>query len=229
MADLGLRQPSEAALLKLQAALPAGARERAEFARRRILIDTRGWRDPAESVALLPLVLDALWRVRKLRFLYAREGCDPAGRVGDPLGLVAKGSTWYLVARVEGEIRTYRVSRMREAAALGEPAGRPADFDLAAYWESSAAEFREQLPRYYATFLVEAAVMRWARYRGWRLEEETPDGGRVRIRLRFDIEEEALQFALSFGPDLEVVEPAELRGKVLASAEGILRAAGRLQ
>jgi predicted DNA-binding transcriptional regulator YafY len=71
--------------------------------------------------------------------------------------------------------------------------------------------------------------MRWARYRGWRLEEETPDGGRVRIRLRFDIEEEALQFALSFGPDLEVVEPAELRGKVLASAEGILRAAGRLQ
>jgi predicted DNA-binding transcriptional regulator YafY len=151
MADLGLRQPSEAALLKLQAALPAGARERAEFARRRILIDTRGWRDPAESVALLPLVLDALWRVRKLRFLYAREGCDPAGRVGDPLGLVAKGSTWYLVARVEGEIRTYRVSRMREPPPWTNPRSAP----RTSIWRhignaprrSSANSFRATTPR----------------------------------------------------------------------------------
>jgi predicted DNA-binding transcriptional regulator YafY len=66
--------------------------------------------------------------------------------------------------------------------------------------------------------------MRWARYRGWRLEEEASDGSRVRIRLRFDIEEEALQFALSFGAQVEVVEPAELRGKVSAAAADIVRA-----
>ena len=50
---------------------------------------------------------------------------------------------------------------------------RPYEFDLAAYWEHSASEFREKLPRYYATFLAEEPVMRWVRYRGWRLEEET--------------------------------------------------------
>jgi predicted DNA-binding transcriptional regulator YafY len=229
MADLGLRQPSEAALLKIEAALPPGARQQAEFARRRILIDARGWRDPTESLAALPLVMDALWRERKLRFLYARDGCDAAERIIDPLGLVAKGSVWYLVAQVEGEVRTYRVSRMQEAEALELPATRPLDFDLASYWQRSAAEFRERLPRFYATFLVEPGVVKWARYRGWRLEEETPaDGdhaGRVRIRLRFDIEEEALQFALSFGPDLEVVEPSGLRERVLASAAAILRRA----
>ena len=64
--------------------------------------------------------------------------------------------------------------------------------------------------------------MRWARYRGWRLEEETPDGEHIRIKLRFDVEDEAVQFALSFGGDLEVIEPAELYEKVMAGARAIL-------
>ncbi|MBV8732160.1 MAG: YafY family transcriptional regulator [Acidobacteriia bacterium] len=228
LADLGLHQPSEAALVKLAAALPPTARQQAEFARRRILIDSRGWRDPAESIASLPILLDALWRERKLKFLYTKgfeteQPCEPTARIVSPLGLVAKGNIWYLVAQVQAETRTYRVSRIREAAVLDEPVLRPADFDLAAYWNRSATLFREQLPRYYATFLVESGVMKWARYRGWRLEEETPMDGRVRIRIRFDIEEEALQFALSFGSHPEVLEPAELRSQVMASAEAILR------
>ena len=225
MADLGLKRESEAALLKLLASLPAAVRQHAELARRRILIDARGWRDPAESISCLPALLDAVWRGRQLQFVYAREGCEAAERNGDPLGLVAKGSTWYLVANVEGETRTYRVSRIREATALDAAATYPADFDLAAYWERSAAEFREKLPRYYATFLAKASAMRWIRYRGWRLEEQIAEGDRVRVKLRFDIEEEAVQFALSFGGDVDVVEPAELKEKVYAGARAILAGA----
>ena len=221
--DLGLKREADAALLKLQASLPAHARRQAEFARERILIDTRGWRDPAESAACLPVLLDALWRERRLRFQYARVLCEASERTAGPLGLVAKGSTWYLVAEADGEPRTYRVSRMREPVILDEPASRPAQFDLADYWERSAAEFREKLPRYYATFLAEPTVMRWVRYRGWRLEEEAQDGTRVRVRLRFDVDEEAVQFALSFGGDIEVIEPVELRARVVAGAQAALR------
>jgi predicted DNA-binding transcriptional regulator YafY len=66
--------------------------------------------------------------------------------------------------------------------------------------------------------------MQWVRYRGWRLEEETvdPDARSVRIRLRFDAEEEALQFALSFGGQIEAIEPPELRANVLAGAQAIV-------
>jgi predicted DNA-binding transcriptional regulator YafY len=46
------------------------------------------------------------------------------------------------------------------------------------------------------------------------------------LRLRFDVEEEAVQFALSFGGDVEVIEPHELRAKVLA---GALAAAAKYQ
>ncbi len=84
------------------------------------------------------------------------------------------------------------------------------------------ARFREHLPRYYITCLAAPSVMRWVRYRGWRLEEECEEGDRVRIRLRFDAEEEGLQFALSFGADVEVIEPAELRNKVLEAARGTI-------
>jgi predicted DNA-binding transcriptional regulator YafY len=218
MADLGLKREAEAAFIKLQASLPAGARQQAEFARQRILIDTRGWRDPAESIACLPMLLDALWRERRLRFSYRRALGEPGDREGDPLGLVAKGSTWYLIARVAGETKTYRVSRISSVVILDQPSERPAEFDPAEYWERSTSEFREKLPRYYATYLASPAVMRWVRPRGWRLEGETPEGNHVRVRLRFDAEEEAIQFALSFGGDVEAVEPHELRAKVLAGA-----------
>ena len=223
MADLGLKHHAESALIKLEASLSEAARRQAEFARGRILIDTTGWRGVAESIVSLPVLLDALWRARQVRFLYARDSCEPTERRADPLGLVAKGNAWYLVASVEGEPRTYRVSRMSDAAVLDAPAAAGAGFDLAEYWQRSATAFREKLPRYYATFLAEPSTMRWVRYRGWRLESETPEGARIRVRLRFDIEEEAVQFALGFGTAMEVVEPAELRTKVLAAAEATVR------
>jgi len=225
MADLGLAHESEAAMMKLEASLPAASRRQAEFARGRIHIDLRGWRDPSESISCLPVLLDALWRERRLRYNYNRGLSEqPAHeRIVDPLGLVAKGSVWYFIAKVDREPRTYRVSRISDATVLDEPATSLPYFDLAGYWDRSAAEFRAQLPRYYATFHVQPAVMRWVRYRGWRLEEETPVGELIRVRLRFDVEEEALQFALSFGGNVEVVEPEELRNRVRAAAADIVR------
>ena len=226
MADLGLKQESDTAMLKLQAALPESARRDVEFARTRLYLDPRGWRDPGDAIPSLPALVTGLWHGRRLRFTYRRQLGEPGERTVDPLGLVAKGGAWYLVARSEGEPRTYRVSRIDDPVLLAEPAAALAGFDLAAYWEQSSVSFREQLPRYYATFLAEPAVMRWVRYRGWRLEEEAPEGERVRIRLRFDVEEEARQFALSFGAAVEVVEPAELRAAVVEAAREIVERYG---
>ena len=222
LAALGLGPAAEAAWLKIQAALPLAGQQQAQRARRSILIDPRGWKE-SQSIASLPVLLDALWRGRRVRFVYERGLGEVGERIVDPLGLVARGSVWYLVASRDNEFRTYRLSRIRDAALDERECVRPDDFDLAAYWETSTVEFRERLPRYYATFLVEPSVMRWVRYRGWRLEEEQQeDGGRVRIRLRFDAEDEGLQFALSFGPDIEVIEPVELRDKVVVAARATL-------
>jgi predicted DNA-binding transcriptional regulator YafY len=225
LAALGLGRAAEAAWLKLRAALPPASQRQAEQARRSILIDPRGWQQ-SQAIPSLPVLLDALWCGRCVRFVYERGLGDAAERLVEPLGLVARGSVWYLVASRDGEPRTYRVSRIRNAVLDERASSRPEEFDLAAYWETSTAQFRERLPRYYATFLVAPAVMRWARYRGWRLEEERAEGDRVLIRLRFDAEEEGLQFALAFGADAEVIEPAELRCKVLEAARSTVERYG---
>ena len=218
MADLGLKDAAEAAWIKLQASLPVEVRAQAEFVRQRILIDTRGWRDSQETISSLPVLLEALWRGRQLRFDYPR-GDTASERIVHPLGLVARGSAWYLVADKGDQRRTYRVSRLIGAAVLDEPSRRPTDFDLTGHWERAATEFRDKLPRYYATFLAEPEALPAMRYRGKRVEQETPEGERVRVRMRFDAEHEALHFALALGAWVEIVEPAELRERVLDVAK----------
>src|SRR5512147_2800053 len=181
LADLGLKHAAEAAWLKLQAALPSEFREQAEFVRQRILIDARGWRDSAVSLASLPTVLDALWRGRRLRFHYEKSNGERSERIVDPLGVVARGNSWYVVADRDGQRRTYRLSRLTSAVVLDEPAQRPADFELAEHWERAATEFRAGLPKYFVTVLADAAAMPWIRYRGWRVQSEEPVGDRVRV------------------------------------------------
>jgi predicted DNA-binding transcriptional regulator YafY len=223
LSDLGLHQASEGALIKLLAALPSMSRRDAEYARQRIHIDTAGWRNSPENVAALPVLQEGIWQERKLQFMYERAGCEPSERIADPLGLVAKGSVWYLVASVDGAPRTYRVSRISGARVTDQPCGRPADFDLAGYWQQSAEEFQAGLPRFYATIRIGPAVERWLNYRARasRVEHsEPPDAqGWSTVTIRFDVEEEACQFALSFGGQAEVLEPVSLRQKVIAAAQ----------
>ena len=222
LADLGLKQAAEGAWLKLQAALPRELREQAEFVRQRILIDARGWRDSEVSLASLPTVLDALWRGCRLSFRYEKSDGERSERTVDPLGVVARGNSWYLVADRDEQRRTYRMSRLSGAVVLDEPVRRPAEFDLAAHWERAATEFRAGLPKCFVTVLAEAAAMPWIRYRGWRVQSEEPAGDRIRVTLRFDADYEALQFALGLGTHVEVIEPADLRERVRSAAASLV-------
>jgi len=202
------------------------SRRDAEYARQRIHIDTAGWRHSQENVSSLAVLQEAIWQERKVAFLYERAGCEASERVVDPLGLVAKGSVWYVVAAVDGSSRTYRISRISAPRVIDQPCVRPADFDLAAYWQQSAAEFQAHLPRFYAKIRIGPGVSRWMSYpgRASRIEQsEPPDAdGRTVLSMRFDAEEEACQFALSFGAEAEVLEPESLREKVIAAAEQTL-------
>ncbi|HEX6817570.1 MAG TPA: YafY family protein [Ktedonobacterales bacterium] len=223
--DLGLQKAEEAALIKLLAALPAMSRQDAEYARQRLYVDSSGWSRPDEAIPHLPTLQDAIWRGRRLRFTYER-GAGGVEREGDPLGLVVKGSVWYLVATIEGSPRTYRVSRIQRAEVLEEPAARPPDFDLVAYWEQSAKEFRANLPRYPVRVRVEPDLVGYLRYAGRymrveHIEQPDPDGW-VPVTLIFEVDHAACEFVLGFGARIEVIEPAELRERVLQQAREVV-------
>jgi predicted DNA-binding transcriptional regulator YafY len=230
--DTRLAGAAERAIGKLMASLPVPLRRQAASIRQRLYVDTTGWRGASENLLMLPIVQEAVSRDRKLTIRYQRAGSEAAERVVDPLGLVAKGSTWYLVADTTEGYRTYRVSRIVQASIRDEPARRPPDFDLAAYWKSSAERFSEALPRYDALVRAEPRTAGWVRMSRppWsvRIDGEPDPEGWVTLRLRFDSEEEACSVVLGLGPRVDVIEPASLRDRVLAEAASVLqRAASR--
>ena len=55
----------------------------------------------------------------------------------EPLGIVCKLTTWYLIARGPTGIRTFKVSRMQDCIVLAVGFERPKNFNLAAYWKRS--------------------------------------------------------------------------------------------
>jgi predicted DNA-binding transcriptional regulator YafY len=219
LADLGFKEASESAWLKLWATLGDRAREQATFVHERILIDERGWRDSSQALTALPKLIEAIWRGRQVRFDYESALNERGERRVHPLGLVAKGAVWYRVASRDGELRSYRVSRAGNVVVTEEPGSRPEGFDLAKYWEESSNRFRERLPEVHATYLIAPGVLRWVRYKGWRLLEQLDEGERIRIRVRFDSEEEVVQLALAHGADVELIEPVALREVVREAAK----------
>ena len=185
-----------------------------------------GWNNTKEAVPTLPTLLEAVWHERKLALTYQRNECDAVERVLDPLGLVAKGSAWYLVASVEDSIRSYRVSRVQSAMLLDEPCERPVGFDLAAYWKQSAVEFKNQFPRYAVTLRVhpDVAMHLYLVGRFSRVEKiEEPDtDGWCKAVIVFQVEEMAVQGLLSLGANVEILEPLEVREKIIQHAKNVI-------
>jgi predicted DNA-binding transcriptional regulator YafY len=223
-AQLGLGTVVAAAQLKVMAALPPELRSRASRIVERFHLDAAGWFQAQEAVPHLATLSAAVWDARAVRILYERGG-GPVERTVGPLGIVLKGGVWYVIGATDGQIRTYRASRVVEATLTDQPVERPDGFDLAAYWTESSAAYERDAPT------VEV-VVRIAADQAWRiadvygratldaaerLDDPDPEGW-LRLRLRVSWPDEVANRLLSIGPRLEVLEPADVRERVIAIA-----------
>jgi predicted DNA-binding transcriptional regulator YafY len=224
LSDLGLRQASEAALIKLLAALPAVYRRDAEYVRQRIYIDGTGGRQPDDDISFLPTLQAAIWQERRVQLVYQLSTGPIVDPVLDPLGLVAKGSMWYLVAVWESKVSVYRVSLIQDARMSDEPCVRPEGFDLAAFWKRSSKEFLASLPRYPVTVRVCAEVRPQLCGRCRHVERVDPPDARgwTTVRLQFETEEDACRILTGFGDRAEVLAPQPLRERLCARAEQVV-------
>jgi predicted DNA-binding transcriptional regulator YafY len=155
-------------------------------------------------------------------------------RTLDPLGLVLKAGHWYLIARSEGGDRTYRVDRILELEALDEVFDRPAGFDLAEFWQAYLDRFRDAMFSGEAVVrfspegmrrlahLVTPAVIQAARDNAG----EPDEAGWVRTVIPIESIRHAHAELMRFGGEAEVLEPAELRDRMVASARAVLELYG---
>jgi predicted DNA-binding transcriptional regulator YafY len=242
--DLGLGTAARSAILKVMRAVPEPFRPAAAATSQRILVDPAGWMRGGDPVGRLGVLQAAVFTDRRLRVRYrssgqrsadqrgadqrgAGDGGVPAERVVDPYGLVCKGGIWYLVADSGGEPRLFRVSRVVSAEVDEAPVRRREGVELAGLWE----QLRRQVEERPAEVLVLALVRReWLDIFGrmcagnlvGSVTDAEPAGQeRVQVRLRYGAVA-AARALLSFGANVEVVSPPEVRADLAEQAADVV-------
>jgi predicted DNA-binding transcriptional regulator YafY len=177
---------------------------------------------------------------------------DKTTRVICPLGLVNKAGVWYLVAAggrrtagglvaaggsctvvgdaaAEVEPVVFRVGRVISADVLPAAFTRPASFDLAAFWSRWSDSFMSTRPK--VEVLVRASPAALSAFGevfgdgGQRALDAAPpadERGFREVALTFEHEAAAVHRLAGFGGQVEVLSPAGVRGRLIATARQLL-------
>ncbi len=237
-AELGLGTVLAAAQLKLLAALPPELRSRAGRVRERFHLDAPGWFREADQPPRLAAIADAVWNQHRIRVRYDRWEAHHGGarlgevtRILEPLGLVLKSGVWYLLALADGQSRTYRVSRVLDLETLEERFERPDGFDLAQAWHLWAEQFQRRLLRGEAVVRLSPRALQMMPFyfdplvvRAATDTASPPDeDGWVQAVIPTESLAHAQAELLRLGPEAEVLEPSELRQRMIEAATALAR------
>jgi predicted DNA-binding transcriptional regulator YafY len=226
---LGVGAAALSARLKLMSGLPPAWREQAERVGNRLHVDHHEWHHQPDPAVYLREVANALWRSKRLEVEYESwKGIDR--RTLEPLGIVIKAGTWYLVARAMGgtQTRAYRVARIRSLS-VGATFSYPKDFNLQLFWTQSAKRFESELLPLRARVLLSPRGLAWlpSRIGATASSPEVPpsgDGQASWIEVTYPLEsiERGARQLLAFGAELQVLEPAELREALVRLASAVV-------
>lgn len=175
-----------------------------------ITIDLSGGAGAFETVR------DAIFAREALEITYCYSKGE-ARRVIEPHRLVYKWGGWYLIAycRLRCAFRLFRLGRIRNARRTGDCFARreiPAGM-LLPDPEHPPCELTALYAQRMRYLLIEE---------GADCLTETEDG-RLCATMRFASEDMRLKWALSFGDQIEVLEPQQVRREIERQAENILR------
>jgi predicted DNA-binding transcriptional regulator YafY len=230
LGELGLGDVAERTLLKLRAVLPVAHQPSVEHMRQRILIDPAWWWRDTQPPATWEQIQQAVYEDRQILVTYERHSGEVAERVLDPYSLVAKSSIWYLVADHAGELRTYRVLRLRQVTLLATHFQRRGDYDLPTYWREQLRQFGELTSEYAFTLRVRADRMSFVKeiVPGRYQPLAAADGdGWVTVRFQLESIDLGKMLVFGLGEAAIVVEPLALHEAIMGSARAILDAAER--
>jgi len=143
---------------------------------------------------------------------------------------VLKAGVWYLVAQVGDQIRTYRVSNIIDLAVTEESCKRPKNFDLTRFWVTSSRTFETSVYHSNATLRVTARGLAKLDVLGSLVAQaaaETatlPDAdGWLSVTIPIESIDRAASGLIALGADAEVVEPLELRERLVTTVQELVR------
>jgi len=224
--DASLREDADEVSLKIRTVLPREIREYVDRLRENTVLDPywlHAVREGGSESGRWYRLSEAIARSRKVimeYFVEARE--EVTKRSVDPLGLVYYSDHWNLIAfdHLRGEIRNFRLDRIKEMFVLSERFERPEGFDLQQHLEARGMasssvdveiEFRNEIYRR-ARVAIPA-----------RIESENRSNGAVAVRFFFDNLDYLASWILRFGDAAKVIRPDALRKKHLAASQAVAR------
>lgn len=215
-AALGLGAAAGRARGKLLAALTPEGSAVADRIGGRFHLDPADWYRAAEPVTWLPSIARAVIDQQRLALRY-ESWKGVRDRLVDPMGLVQKGASWYLVGRIDGDYRTYRVGAIKSVTVKAERFERPSGFDLADHWATQLKRFEDGLRRETARLRVSTEGRRRIAELGAYAAKAVAEArsldanGWAELDLPFENLEQGGRLLLGLGPEFVVLEPAELR------------------
>lgn len=214
----GLGTALASAMLKVIDALPDTHRDTAAGVAERLLIDPEtdllSRKLTAEEVPdpVASEVRHAVLAGHRLRIHYAAPDQPPRWRTVDPIGLVTARGQSYLLATRSGADRTYRLSRIRAAEKLAEPAQRPDRVDLDRAWQERSTRFRTGGDQVTALVLVDPGLREELASTALAILAEAPaPDGRLRLELTFQDRRHAEWALWQLGTNAEALTPQWLR------------------
>ena len=222
---LSPRQQDEV-LLALRAVAAAGGEEGETLSRLSALfrreggdwleVDFTGWGSSQAERETFAAVKGAILERRLLTFIYYSSAGESSRRTAEPARLVFKAGCWYLQAfcLVRQDWRTFRLVRMEQVRAEERtflPRPVPTGVDQA---PQDVPEVRLRL-----RFSPQAAFR--VRDSFHPRQVSVQDGGALLVECAFPEDRWVLGFLLSFGDQVEVLEPAHWRRQLAEAAEKI--------
>lgn len=224
--DLGVQIDEGDLRSNLLASLPSSIKAEGRQYLEKLYVDTSTWKSSKAKSDVFLVVQKALWEDRKLNITYQKPDGSSSERVVCPLGLVAKGSVWYLVTLNEDrEYRNLRLSRIVQAASVDEAFTRPEQFSLSDYWKQSTSDFVGALPSYKVEVLVARAIINRLTFTDkfvniLAVGTEQSDGW-IPVTLDANTEQEAIAYVLGYGGAMKLVQPQALIEKIVQQAKAV--------
>lgn len=220
--DAGYRRAAEQAFQKISAVLPAHQRETVEYLKDNIGFFSMNDRTPQEFEKLNAL-RRAILDCQRIRLDYTKRfGEDNRPETSlrdiDPYRLAWLNDDWYLMGycHLRQDLRVFRLNRINRIRVLSQEFERPTNLSMS--WSNPSHN-----PKIRVKVLFHPDVRRWIQehLNFFIIDQiEVSDGLLVTLEVRHL--DEILHWLLGWGDKVQVLEPAELKERLVQAAQGIL-------
>ena len=182
-------------------------------------IDFSYWGSPEKERRNMTALERAVINKYVIKFTYYNSELTITEQTVEPLKLLFKSHSWYLIAfsRRREEIRTYKLSRIRNLQITDQLFDRtlPADFSL-----TPAYQEEYNIPMFKLHFSEKIAYKVYDEFQEEYIKKL--EDGTLEVTFRYQLSDWTFLYLLSFGEYVEIIEPVEARMLLKEKAQKIL-------